>query len=234
MDDGKLLQYGPPAEILARPATDFVERLVGTGERPFRLLSLMDLKTVLQPGDAGGATMPVTASQRDALAELLWSGRKALPFLTMMADHLDKSRSTGFCIRQSVRHEIVPVPCSACAASGRSVAVLWQPHLFEPLFRPLVDEGVPVIYDRANFVTLTLQHLGLVALAALASTIVAVSMAIFVTRKQGAEFLPLSRSLVNIGQTFPSCSAGTCSAGLRFRRQTDPDCPLPLWSASDF
>ncbi|MEN3140937.1 ABC transporter permease [Ochrobactrum sp. WV_118_8] len=86
---------------------------------------------------------------------------------------------------------------------GVLLLFLWRPHLFEPLFRPLVDEGVPVIYDRANFVTLTLQHLGLVALAALASTIVAVSMAIFVTRKQGAEFLPLSRSLVNIGQTFP-------------------------------
>ncbi len=86
---------------------------------------------------------------------------------------------------------------------GVMLLFLWRPHLFEPLFRPLVDEGVPVIYDRANFVTLTLQHLGLVALAALASTIVAVSMAIFVTRKQGAEFLPLSRSLVNIGQTFP-------------------------------
>ncbi|NKC22528.1 ABC transporter ATP-binding protein [Ochrobactrum oryzae] len=81
MDDGNLLQYGPPAEILAHPATEFVERLVGTGERPFRLLSLMDLKTVLQPGDASGDPLPVTASQRDALAELLWSGRKALPVL---------------------------------------------------------------------------------------------------------------------------------------------------------
>ncbi len=81
MDDGKLLQYGPPAEILTRPATEFVERLVGTAERPFRLLSLMDLKTVIQPGDANGETLPVTASQRDALAELLWSGRKALPVL---------------------------------------------------------------------------------------------------------------------------------------------------------
>ena len=81
MDDGKLLQYGPPAEILARPATEFVERLVGTGERPFRLLSLTDLKTVLQPGDASGEALPVTASQRDALAALLWSGRKALPVL---------------------------------------------------------------------------------------------------------------------------------------------------------
>lgn len=79
MDDGKLLQYGTPTEILAHPATEFVERLVGTGERPFRLLSLTDLKTVLQPGEATGTALPVTASPRDALAELLWSGRKALP-----------------------------------------------------------------------------------------------------------------------------------------------------------
>ncbi|MBB5702467.1 osmoprotectant transport system ATP-binding protein [Ochrobactrum daejeonense] len=81
MDDGRLLQYGSPADILTRPATEFVERLVGTGERPFRLLSLADLKTVLQPGAAGGEALPVTASQRDALAALLWSGRKALPVL---------------------------------------------------------------------------------------------------------------------------------------------------------
>lgn len=80
---------------------------------------------------------------------------------------------------------------------------LMQPHLFEPIFRPLVSDGAPVIYDRANLMTLTLQHLGLVALATLISTLAAVAMAIFVTRRQGAEFLPLSRSLVNIGQTFP-------------------------------
>lgn len=86
---------------------------------------------------------------------------------------------------------------------GILLLFLARPRLFEPLFRPLVDEGVPAIYDRASFVTLTLQHLGLVALATLAATLVAVSMAIFVTRKHGAEFLPLSRSLVNIGQTFP-------------------------------
>ena len=83
------------------------------------------------------------------------------------------------------------------------VLFLAQPHLFEPVFRPLVSDGAPVIYDRANLMTLTLQHLGLVALATLSSTLVAVAMAIFVTRRQGAEFLPLSRSLVNIGQTFP-------------------------------
>ncbi|WP_433850812.1 ABC transporter permease [Brucella pseudogrignonensis] len=80
---------------------------------------------------------------------------------------------------------------------------LLQPHLFEPLLRPLVSEGTPVIYDRANLMTLTLQHLGLVAAATLASALIAIAMAIAVTRSWGAEFLPLSRSLVNIGQTFP-------------------------------
>ncbi|MBC2884288.1 ABC transporter permease [Ochrobactrum sp. CM-21-5] len=80
---------------------------------------------------------------------------------------------------------------------------LLQPHLFEPVFRPLVNEGAPVIYDRANLMTLTLQHLSLVAAATLASALVAVAMAVAVTRRHGTEFLPLSRSLVNIGQTFP-------------------------------
>lgn len=99
MDDGKLLQYGAPAEILAHPTSEFVERLVGTGERPFRLLSLTDLKTVLQPGDATGAALPVTASLRDALAELLWSGRKALP----VHDH--DGRSLGRVTLETLLHQ---------------------------------------------------------------------------------------------------------------------------------
>jgi len=33
--------------------------------------------------------------------------------------------------------------------------------------------------------------------------VVAVALGIFVTRRAGAQFLPLSRTLVNIGQTFP-------------------------------
>ena len=56
---------------------------------------------------------------------------------------------------------------------------------------------------RAACCRLTLSHLRIVFLATLASTLVAVGLGIFVTRPVGAEFLPLSRSLVNIGQTFP-------------------------------
>ena len=44
----------PPAEILARPATAFVETLIGTGERPFRLLSLGTVGEAVEPGAAEG------------------------------------------------------------------------------------------------------------------------------------------------------------------------------------
>ena len=79
MDAGKVVQYAPPAEILARPATAFVEEMVGTGERPFKLLSLRPVSDAVEPGTAEGEAIPATATQRDALAELLWSGKPALP-----------------------------------------------------------------------------------------------------------------------------------------------------------
>ena len=66
-----------PAEILVtNPATAFVETLVGAGERPFRLLSLEPVGEAVEPGDGRGrGDSRGHASQRDALAELLWSGR---------------------------------------------------------------------------------------------------------------------------------------------------------------
>ncbi|GGE13911.1 ATP-binding protein [Aureimonas endophytica] len=79
LDAGKLLQYAEPAEILARPATPFVEELIGTADRPFRLLSLGELMPLVEPGEAAGQPIPAGANRRDALAELLWSGREAAP-----------------------------------------------------------------------------------------------------------------------------------------------------------
>jgi osmoprotectant transport system permease protein len=83
------------------------------------------------------------------------------------------------------------------------VTFLLAPETFEPLLRPLVQQNAPVIYAQGNLMSLTLQHLATVFAATLAATIVAVSLAVLVSRPIGAEFLPLSRSLVNIGQTFP-------------------------------
>lgn len=79
MDKGLLLQYAPPAEIIARPATDFVDELIGTGDRPFRLLGLDTVRNHTEPGEAPGAPIEAHASLRDAYAECLWSGRDALP-----------------------------------------------------------------------------------------------------------------------------------------------------------
>jgi osmoprotectant transport system ATP-binding protein len=79
MDQGKLLQCASPAEIIARPATPFVAELIGNSERPFRLLSLAKVADHLEPGSVEGEPIDATASLRDAYAELLWSGRPALP-----------------------------------------------------------------------------------------------------------------------------------------------------------
>jgi osmoprotectant transport system permease protein len=83
------------------------------------------------------------------------------------------------------------------------VAFLVAPQSFAPLFAPLTQYGAPPIYDQGNLLSLALAQLGTVCLAASASTVVAVTLGILVTRPSGAQFLPLSRTLVNIGQTFP-------------------------------
>ncbi|MFD0982777.1 ABC transporter permease [Tropicimonas aquimaris] len=83
------------------------------------------------------------------------------------------------------------------------LALVLRPAWFAPIFAPFAPEGGPVIYDRASLLSLSLSHLGLVALASAAATLVAVTLAILVTRPAGAAFRPLSRTITNIGQTFP-------------------------------
>jgi osmoprotectant transport system permease protein len=83
------------------------------------------------------------------------------------------------------------------------IAFLVSPGWFEPLLKPLVQDNAPAIYNQGSLLTLTVLHLRTVAIATIAAIIVAVTLAILVTRPFGAEFLPLSRSLVNVGQTFP-------------------------------
>lgn len=77
------------------------------------------------------------------------------------------------------------------------------PQLFAFAFEPLTENDAPAIYNQGSLFVLTLSHLRTVFAATLASTVIAVLLGIFVTRPAGYEFLPLSRSLVNIGQTFP-------------------------------
>lgn len=81
--------------------------------------------------------------------------------------------------------------------------LLVETDLFAPLLAPLNDNGAPAIYHQGSLLFLALSHLGLVAISTLVGGALALIAGIFVTRPAGAEFLPLSRTIVNIGQTFP-------------------------------
>ena len=82
MEHGRLTQFGPPAEILARPATGFVAALVGGDDRPFRLLALRPVLDLAEPGEAGGEPIADDVDQRAALAQLIWSGRTSAPVVS--------------------------------------------------------------------------------------------------------------------------------------------------------
>ncbi len=83
------------------------------------------------------------------------------------------------------------------------LAFLLAPDRFAGLLTPLTNNGAPAIYNQGTLLDLTLSHLFTVGLSTVAAAIVAIGLAIFVTRPAGAEFLALSRAIVNIGQTFP-------------------------------
>lgn len=83
------------------------------------------------------------------------------------------------------------------------VALVVWPQAFAPMFAPFAPQGGPVIYERVSLLSLALNHLMLVAVASALATLVAVTLAVAVTRPAGAAFRPLSRTITNVGQTFP-------------------------------
>ncbi|WP_273691905.1 ABC transporter permease [Ketogulonicigenium vulgare] len=80
--------------------------------------------------------------------------------------------------------------------------IIWPP-LFSPLIGLVAPANGPVLYDRSSMMALTLSHIGMVAFAVLPATLLAVAVAALVNRPAGAPFLPIARSLVNLGQTIP-------------------------------
>ena len=68
MDQGRLLQHAPPAELLIQPATPFVEALIGAADKSFHLLSLTSLGAAVEPGSADGPPLSASVSLREALA----------------------------------------------------------------------------------------------------------------------------------------------------------------------
>ena len=74
MSGGRLLQYDRPEVLLTRPADPFVARMTGLAERAMRLLSLVTAGEAALPGASDGPAVAPTASLREVLSDLLWSG----------------------------------------------------------------------------------------------------------------------------------------------------------------
>jgi osmoprotectant transport system ATP-binding protein len=76
-EGGSLAQYAPPAELLARPADEFVAQFVGAdrGLKRLALTKLADLD-LIQPNGlrADGQQVPLETSVRDALSLMLTAG----------------------------------------------------------------------------------------------------------------------------------------------------------------
>jgi len=77
MSQGQVLQYDRPAALLTRPADPFISRLTGTGDRAMKLLSLTTAGEAAEAGAAEGPTVAASATLRDVLSDLLWSGAPA-------------------------------------------------------------------------------------------------------------------------------------------------------------
>ena len=83
------------------------------------------------------------------------------------------------------------------------VAFLLAPERFAPAFAPFTRNGAPAIYTQTPMLRLAVSHLLLTGVAVAAASLVAIGAAVLATRPGGREFLPLSRAVANIGQTFP-------------------------------
>ena len=88
------------------------------------------------------------------------------------------------------------------------VAVLFFALLFGmPLLEPVFSWAFPgvsrAVFWRSSFLGLWLSHLGIVAAASLAATLIGVGLAVFATRPAGRDFRPIVNALSTIGQTFP-------------------------------
>jgi osmoprotectant transport system ATP-binding protein len=71
MRDGKLVQAGPPIDILERPSSDFVVEFFGRSQLGIAVLSAKRVGDAVKPGTAPGQPISAEASLRDALSEML-------------------------------------------------------------------------------------------------------------------------------------------------------------------
>ena len=89
------------------------------------------------------------------------------------------------------------------AALALLLILLFRTEWLSFLLTPLTKNNAPAVYTQSSLPLLALGHLQLVLMSIAASAVVAILGGVFVTRRSGADFLPLSRAIANAGQTFP-------------------------------
>jgi osmoprotectant transport system permease protein len=89
------------------------------------------------------------------------------------------------------------------AALALLLILLFRTEWLSFILVPLTSNNAPPIYTQNSLPSLAFGHLELVATSIVGSAGLAVLAGVFVTRKSGEDFLPLSRAIANAGQTFP-------------------------------
>ncbi|MBB4277116.1 ABC transporter permease [Rhizobium mongolense] len=89
------------------------------------------------------------------------------------------------------------------AALGLLLILLFRTEWLSFILVPLTSNNAPPVYTQNSLPSLAFGHMELVVVSIVGSAILAVLAGVFVTRKSGEDFLPLSRAIANAGQTFP-------------------------------
>jgi len=143
--------------------------------------------------EAAGAMM--------AAAVFAGSGRVALALGEMGPGGLNLAAGAGVAFNNNLAALLVTTNQHHAAAYPHRG--MFMDRDTRAVFAPLTKNGQPAIYTQNSLLNLTLSHLLIVAIATLGASVLAVGLAILVTRPAGMEFLPLSRMISNVGQTFP-------------------------------
>lgn len=105
MDRGRIIQHDTPENILRRPASAFVENLVGKQDRGLKLMSLRSVRELMtphgtpKPADAAVDGLREEDSVRQALSVMLWQDLQELAVLNAQGEE------TGVITRERILRE---------------------------------------------------------------------------------------------------------------------------------
>jgi len=105
MDQGRIIQHDTPENILRRPATEFVENLVGKQDRGLKLMSLRRVRELMQAHPAPKRPEPGVEGLREedslrlALSIMLWQDAPQVPVFN------SRGEETGVITRERIVQE---------------------------------------------------------------------------------------------------------------------------------